>query len=257
MVCHFQYHILSVHPATSRQSQSNSNYRISFKIKSHKPISDTSSNTMSTLATQKTVLITGCSEGGIGHSLALEFARQNYHVFATARRLSAMKSLSENPNITLLELDVTSKSSILSASEAVTKATGGTLDVLYHNAGARSIVLAIHSDWKLAEDTFKVNFFAVVEMTRVFIPLILRAGAGSKIVFSNSVAALVPVPTQSIYDASKAALDAYAKVLDLEVRPLGIQVVNVITGEVGTSMAEGKMGVLADGKYQYTIDTTV
>lgn len=196
---------------------------------------------------QPTVLITGCSEGGIGHALALQFAHQNYHVFATARRFSSMKSLSETTNMTLIELDVTSLTSIQSAFSVVSKHTGGTLDILYHNAGVRSIVLGMHSSWELAEDTFRTNLFAIVEMTRVFMPLVLNAGPGGKIVFSNSVAAVVPIPTQVIYDASKAALNMYAKVLAMEVRPLGVQVVNVITGEVGTTMAEKRMEKLPEG----------
>lgn len=199
------------------------------------------------MSKQPTVLITGCSEGGIGHSLAVQFAIKNYHVFATARRLSSMKSLSDNPNITLIELDVNSLSSIQSAFSTVSKQTGGTLDILYHNAGVRSIVPAIHSSWKLAEDTFKTNFFAVVEMNRVFMPLILKAGPGSKIVFTNSVAAVAPIPTQVVYDSSKAALNMYAKVLSMEVRPLGIKVVNVITGEIGTTMAAQSMDELPEG----------
>lgn len=205
------------------------------------------------MATQRTVLITGCSAGGIGHSLALEFASQDFHVFATARRLSSMESLSANPNITLLQLDVTSTASIENAKAEVTKATGGTLDIIYHNAGVRSIVMAIHSGSELAEKTFQANFFAIVEMNRIFMPLILKAAPGSKIVFSNSVAAVVPIPTQSMYDASKAALHMYAKVLGLELSPLGIHVVNVITGEVGTLMAEGAMEELPKGMYsQFT-----
>lgn len=199
------------------------------------------------MSKQPTVLITGCSEGGIGHSLAVQFAIKNYHVFATARRLSSMKSLSDNPNITLIELDVNSLSSIQSAFSTVSKQTGGTLDILYHNAGVRSIVPAIHSSWKLAEDTFKTNFFAVVEMNRVFMPLILKAGPGSKIVFTNSVAAVAPIPTQVVYDSSKAALNMYAKVLSMEVRPFGIKVVNVITGEIGTTMAAQSMDELPEG----------
>jgi 1-acylglycerone phosphate reductase len=201
------------------------------------------------MAKQPTVLITGCSEGGIGYSLALQFARQNYQVFAASRRLSSMESLSSNPNITLIELDVNSLPSIQSAFSLISGQTGGTLNILYHNAGVRSIVPAIHSSWDLAESTFKTNFFAVVEITRVFMPLILNGGPGGKIVFSNSVAAVVPIPTQGMYDASKAALDMYAKVLDMELRPLGVHVVNVITGEVGTTMAEQNMEKLPEGFY--------
>jgi len=82
----------------------------------------------------KTVLITGCSEGGIGHSLALEWHSKGHRVFATARRLEAMSSLS-SVGIECLAMDVTDIVSLQSAKEEVEKKTGGTLDVLVNNAG--------------------------------------------------------------------------------------------------------------------------
>ncbi|KAH6674707.1 short-chain dehydrogenase/reductase-like protein [Halenospora varia] len=191
------------------------------------------------------VLITGCTTGSIGHSLALAFAHRNYHVIATARSVSSMSSLSTHPNITLLALDITSTSSIATLFKTVSGLTKGRLDILYHNAGVRTIRMAIHSDYALAEKIFAANFFGIVEMNRVFMPLLLESNG--KIVFSNSVAAVVPIPTTVLYGSSKAALDYYIRVLDEEVRPFGVKVVNVMTGEVGTGMAEQKLDELPEG----------
>lgn len=47
------------------------------------------------LTGKRTVLITGCTDGGIGCALAQEFSRQGYKVFASARRLEAMTELPE------------------------------------------------------------------------------------------------------------------------------------------------------------------
>jgi NADP-dependent 3-hydroxy acid dehydrogenase YdfG len=59
----------------------------------------------------KTVLITGCSVGGIGSALALEFHRRGLHVFATARSLDKLAHLANLDCVTLLQLDVTSQAS--------------------------------------------------------------------------------------------------------------------------------------------------
>jgi len=83
---------------------------------------------------KKTVLITGCSEGGIGHSLALEWHNRGYRVFATARRLEAMEALSRT-GIECLAMDVTDSASLEKVAEDVSQRTGGTLDVLVNNAG--------------------------------------------------------------------------------------------------------------------------
>jgi len=78
------------------------------------------------------VLITGCSAGGLGSAIAVAFQKRGIHVFATARDVSKMKHLSGIENITLLPLDVTSPTSIAEAAEFVKKSEigGGKLKYL-------------------------------------------------------------------------------------------------------------------------------
>lgn len=205
------------------------------------------------MARKPTILITGCSDGSIGHSLALEFVRQNYHVFASSRRLSTMKSLEKDPDITLIELDVTSPSSIQVAYERISAATGGTLDILYQNAGVRTIALAMHCDYELALKIFGTNMLGVVEITRVFMPLLMKAGPGSRIAFSSSLAGYMPIPTQSLYNASKAALHSYISTLELELEPFGIFVIDVASGTVGTAMlTQNQMEKLPEGMHNHS-----
>jgi len=195
--------------------------------------------------TLPTVLITGCTDGSIGHGLVLSFARQGYHVFATARRLSAMVSLRAIPNITLLELDVNSPESIRKVHEAVSSATSGKLDILYNNAGVRYPAMAIGTTYANAMDTMAVNFSGNVEIVRVFSDLLI-ASTG-KIVFTSSAAGQLPVPTQVTYNASKAALDMYARTLRLEMKPLGVAVINVITGNIKAAKAAEPLPPLEEG----------
>jgi 1-acylglycerone phosphate reductase len=81
-----------------------------------------------------TVLITGCSEGGIGDAIAQEFFQRGYRVFATARQLNKVQHLKEL-GLDVLSLDVTSSSSIEEVVAHVHSETGGTLDVLVNNSG--------------------------------------------------------------------------------------------------------------------------
>jgi len=90
--------------------------------------------------TKQSVLVTGCSEGGIGYALVLEFQRRGVHVFATARNLSKMSSLQGLPNVTLLSLDVTSSSSIAQAVEKVAAHQNGRLDYLINNSGSQYVM---------------------------------------------------------------------------------------------------------------------
>lgn len=91
------------------------------------------------------------------------------------------------------------------------------------------------------------NFTAVVGMTTVFADLLLKVGKGSRVVFTSSIGGRVPAPSNAVYSASKAALDMYADVLRIEMRPFGIDVVTVVTGDVETTMSVQKMEQLPEG----------
>jgi NAD(P)-dependent dehydrogenase (short-subunit alcohol dehydrogenase family) len=82
----------------------------------------------------KTVLITGCSEGGIGSALAFSFHRHGCRVFATARNLSKVQHL-KNAGIEVLELDVLDEVNCRKAAEWVSERTGGMLNMLVNNSG--------------------------------------------------------------------------------------------------------------------------
>jgi 1-acylglycerone phosphate reductase len=196
--------------------------------------------------TKRTVLITGCTRGGIGYSLAKEFAAHDWHVFATTRQISSMDGLSSIPNITLLPLDIASHESILSAHALINSQTDGKLDVLYHNAGYRSLGMAIESSVEEAFKMFNTNFFGILDMNRVFADMVIKTKG--KIVFTGSVSGYTPHPTSSVYVASKAALAMYVETLRIEMEPFGVQVVHVATAAVNTGMSAARLEI-ADGTF--------
>lgn len=80
------------------------------------------------------VLACSCSEGSLGEALVKEFQSRGFKVYATARRIESMQSLSELPNVELLVLDVTDLGSIRGAKALIEEEMGGRLDVLVNNA---------------------------------------------------------------------------------------------------------------------------
>jgi NADP-dependent 3-hydroxy acid dehydrogenase YdfG len=108
----------------------------------------------------RTVLITGCSEGGIGSALPKEFHDRGFHVFATGRSASKMAHLSNLSHITLLELDVESQSSIEEALMRVVGSTAGTgrLDYLVNNAGLNLNYPALDTDLEYAKKSVRCEF---------------------------------------------------------------------------------------------------
>ncbi|KFY16091.1 hypothetical protein V491_05443 [Pseudogymnoascus sp. VKM F-3775] len=83
--------------------------------------------------TRKTVLITGCAPGGIGHALALDFHKAGLRVFATARDKVVLGDLAEL-GIETLSFDVTSQDDRVRVRETLEREAGGRLDVLVNNA---------------------------------------------------------------------------------------------------------------------------
>lgn len=190
----------------------------------------------------KYALITGCTTGSIGYFLAREFVSKGYHVFATARRTSNMGDLaSGSKQITLLALDITSAESIAAVHEVVKSKCGGKLDIIFHNAGYRSLAMAIETTSRESARMMNVNFTGVVELNRVFAEMVI-ATQGS-IVFTSSLSGFMPQPSHSVYCASKAALDLYARILRIELQPFRVKVIVVHTGGIRTGMTESYLEV--------------
>ncbi|KAH7420240.1 short-chain dehydrogenase/reductase [Cadophora sp. MPI-SDFR-AT-0126] len=177
---------------------------------------------------RKSVLITGCSAGGIGAGLAEVFHEKGYHVFATLRNPAKLpESLSEAPNVAVLTLDVLSSSSIAAAVDSVTKITGGKLDVLLNNSGVGFSAPALNTPIEKAKKTFDLNFWAPMAMLQAFAPLLIEAKGC--LVNNASANAFVHMPFLSTYNASKAALATAGETWRLELEPLGVRTITLIT----------------------------
>ncbi|KAE8324529.1 hypothetical protein BDV39DRAFT_180391 [Aspergillus sergii] len=180
-------------------------------------------------------LITGCSSG-IGKALAVAFAAHGVTVLATARRVEYLKELtSEHENIEAFELELSSPESIAKLRDAVSERTGGRLDFLVNNAGTHYASTAMDLEIEEVEKVFQVNLFAVMRLCQIFIPL-LRNSPRGRIVQLGSVTRNVPMVWQAPYNASKAALSQYSKTLRLEVKPFGIEVIELVTGFVQSNI---------------------
>ncbi|KAF2866065.1 hypothetical protein BDV95DRAFT_211180 [Massariosphaeria phaeospora] len=189
---------------------------------------------MTSEARKKYALITGCTPGGIGHYLSLEFAAHGFHVLSTVRDPSKYTS-TPHPRITYLPLELSDRASIKQLHKTVSSITNGRLDVLYNNAGRNYVVPAL--DFTMAEvhDLFETNVFAVMQMCQEFVPLLIEAQG--TIVATGSLAGLLPYVWGAPHNASKAALHAYVDTLRVELAPLGVRVVTVITGGVKSNLA--------------------
>lgn len=141
---------------------------------------------------QQSVLITGCSDDGIGYGLALTFQQQGYLVFATARDIKKMSKLHGLSNTILLALDVTQIDQIAAAVKVVSEKTGGTLDYLINNAGRNHFMPILDEDLNKTRAIFETNVWGPVAITQAFAPLLIKAKG--QVVFITSISGYVNVP---------------------------------------------------------------
>ncbi|KIX02655.1 uncharacterized protein Z518_08597 [Rhinocladiella mackenziei CBS 650.93] len=203
---------------------------------------------MSAKDERKTALITGCASGGIGHALALALHARGLRVFATARSTEQLTTLSEK-GIETLPLVVDNDESILACRASIEKLTAGRgLDYLINNAGVSYIMPALDINIEDAKKIFDVNLFAIMRLCQVFFSPLLVQAKGT-IVMIGSVAGVVPYVFGAGYNASKAALRAYADTLRVEVAPFGVKVITVVTGGVKSRIADHKARVLPENSW--------
>ncbi|KAL5044240.1 hypothetical protein BDW71DRAFT_199111 [Aspergillus fruticulosus] len=184
---------------------------------------------------QKTVLITGCSEGGIGDALAQTFHKKGFRVFASARNTAKVHHL-KDMGLDIVELDVTDETSIKQAVSTVKAATGGYLDFLVNNSGTGYGMPLLDSDVSVAKKMFDVNVFAVVTVTQAFVPLLI-ASQGT-IINIGSVLGKMPFPWSGYYNASKAAVAMLTDQMRIEFAPWKVRAILVNTGAIRTKFLD-------------------
>jgi NAD(P)-dependent dehydrogenase (short-subunit alcohol dehydrogenase family) len=181
---------------------------------------------------KRTVLITGCSEGGAGAALAVAFHKAGLHVYATARNPSKTTQLAAL-GIETLTLDVLSDSSIAACVSRLS-----TLDTLVNNAGAAYSMPVSDLSLPEAKKLFDLNVWSCLAVTQAFLPLLLKSKG--MIVNHTSAGSLVALPFQSAYNSSKAAMAMFSNSQRLELGPFGITVVDLKTGGVKTNFLENQ-----------------
>ncbi|MEI9899295.1 MAG: SDR family oxidoreductase [Hyphomicrobium sp.] len=189
----------------------------------------------------RTVLITGTS-AGFGLVTAVELAKRGWRVIASMRNLdrrgpldAALIAAGAAPNVDIIQLDVNDANSIAQGVEAMLAVTGGTLDAVVHNAGVAAG--GAFEDIPEAElrRVMETNFFGVMTLTRALLPTFRKQRAG-RIVIVSSESAFHGQPGNSIYVASKWAVEGWAESLAYDVEQFGIKVLLIEPGPYVTDI---------------------
>ncbi|MBX3024385.1 SDR family NAD(P)-dependent oxidoreductase [bacterium] len=198
------------------------------------------------------VLITGCSSG-IGLAAAVEMGRRGWTTIATLRdprRADRLRDAATRAGVAsrlvIEALDVTDAASFPAVLQRVLAHGGGRLDAVVHNAGiASGGAFEDLPDGELRR-VMETNFFAVLALTRALLPT-FRAQRRGRIVVVSSNSAFAGEPANSIYVASKWAIEGWAESLAYEVERFGIDVALIEPGPYRTEIWRSSPRIVPDG----------
>ncbi|MBN2050858.1 MAG: SDR family NAD(P)-dependent oxidoreductase [Spirochaetales bacterium] len=210
----------------------------------------------------KVVVVTG-GGNGIGRQLSLALLERGARVAAVdinAEALGETTRLAAGraEGLSTHRADITDPEAVRSLPDEIT-AKHGRIDILINNAGIiQPFVPFAEMDYKTIQRVININLYGPMLMIRALLPHLARQEE-SGIVNVSSMGGIVPVPGQSLYGASKAALKLLSESLRSELADSGINVSVVIPGGVGTNITKNSgvtQGVPADtGGSNYKVTT--
>lgn len=184
----------------------------------------------------KSVAITGASSG-IGRELALALAREQARLVINGRREEKLQALSAELRqldcpVEIVVGDVAEPSTRQAIINRTRQVYGG-LDILINNAGIGAFGRFDDATPERLRRIMEVNFFALVELTRLALPF-LKQGSEPMIVNISSILGHRGIPRASEYCASKFAVRAFSESLRAELKRDGVGVLVVSPGTTET-----------------------
>lgn len=189
----------------------------------------------------KVFVVTG-GGGGIGGALIETLLDRGAKVAAVDMRQEFLDKLKDrlgtkSENLSLHALNITDKNAVAKLPAEVIKAQGS-IDGLINCAGIIQPFLKVNDlDYEAIDRVMKVNFFGTLYMTKAFLPELLKRPE-AHIANISSMGGFLPVPGQSVYGASKAAVKLFTEGLFAELQDTNVKVTVVFPGATQTDISK-------------------
>jgi len=178
----------------------------------------------------RAIFITGASSG-LGRATAKLFASKGWKVIASMRDPKGEKEVGDISGITLMALDVTDLHEIESVAKQV--AESGGVDVVFNNAGyGLAGPLEGLTDDQIVR-LANTNMLGTIRTTKAFIPHFREKMAGL-FINTTSIGGLIAIPFNSIYHATKWAIEGWSESMAFELSQFGIGIKTIEPGGIRT-----------------------
>jgi short-subunit dehydrogenase len=187
----------------------------------------------------KTIFVTG-GGSGMGRELVLLLLKKGARVAtndinAAALQETASLAGDHQGRLSTHVLDITNYEAVLAVPEIVIQ-THGVVDGVINNAGIIQKFVKVNDlQMKDIERVMHVNFWGLVNVTKAFLPHLLKRPE-AHIVNTSSMGGFLPVPGQTAYGASKAAVKLFSEGLRSELLDTNVRVSVVFPGAIATNI---------------------
>lgn len=182
----------------------------------------------------KVAVVTGASSG-IGEAVARKLAKSGVKVLLTARKAEKLQKLADEINGEIVTADLANDEQAANTLFSAAKDRFGRVDILINNAGMMVQGNVDEIDFGKARTMLRLNTEASIMMAMTFAKHFKTAGSGA-IINTSSIAGYKTTAGLAVYDASKAAIEAFTDALRLELAGSGVKVAAVAPGTVATSL---------------------
>jgi NAD(P)-dependent dehydrogenase (short-subunit alcohol dehydrogenase family) len=188
----------------------------------------------------KVCVITGAGSG-IGRASALRFASEGGRLVVGDIDMDAAQTTTseikhDGGHAWAWQVDVTDEPATQTfAAEVVERE--GRVDVLFNNAGIAGVGDVVETDPELFDRVMRVNVRGVYLMSRAIVPYMIERKAGSIINMSSCIAE-IGLARRVSYAASKGAVLAMTKSMQVDLAPHGIRVNALLPGTILTPFVE-------------------
>lgn len=194
----------------------------------------------------RVAVVTGGSSG-IGLEVVKKLTADGYRVYEFSRRESSAPRH--------ISVDVTNDENVISAFSQVIETEGG-IDILVCCAGFGISGACELTPSSEALRQLDVNLLGAARCVNAVLPSMREAQHGH-IVLVSSVAAVIPIPFQAWYSASKAAINSYVSALRNEISPFGIKACAVMPGDASTGFTDARHKMPVNDAYAGRVEKSV